>query len=176
MKRIVIFAAVAAIVLCQACGSRNEAKYAPGIAIGSMAPDFALPDTLGGIVTLDDFRGSYVVLDFWASWCGDCRRDIPELKQVFDKYNGTSIAGAPVEFLGISFDHEAESWKSALRSEQFAWPQVSNLIKWKENPVSADFGIKWIPAMIVVAPDGSVAGTAITASRLDKVLGRLQKK
>ena len=75
-----------------------------------------------------------------------------------------------VEILGVSFDHDADAWKECLDEQGFAWPQVSNLVKWKENPVSEAFGIHWIPTMVLVAPDGTVAGAALTAEDMTALL------
>lgn len=150
-----------------------EIKYNPGIEKGSSAPAFELPDTLGNIFTLNDFKDCYLVIDFWASWCGDCRREIPEVKSLYQKWHGTEINGKPVRFLSISFDHDAESWKNILRAEAFEWPQVSNLVKYRGHPLAEAYGIRWIPSFTIIAPDGCITGTAITSKRVDIILEQL---
>jgi len=187
--------ALAAIIICTAlagaCGNRApktrsisefitpldsiELRYSPALAAGSMAPDFAVPDTLGASFSLSDFEGSYLVLDFWASWCGDCRREIPELKALYEDTKNLSIDGCPVRWLGVSFDHDADAWKSLLRKEQFAWPQVSNLVAWKQNPVSEAYGLQWIPTMYLIGPDGTVVCGCITAARLREAIEIISK-
>ena len=152
-----------------------ELTYAPALAAGADAPGFAVPDTLGAVFTLKDFEGSYLVLDFWASWCGDCRREIPELKALYEEYKDVRIDGHPLMWLGVSFDHDAEAWKALLRKEGFGWPQVSNLIAWKQNPVAEAYGLKWIPTMYVVGPDGRIICGCITAARLSEALQILSK-
>lgn len=150
-----------------------EIKYNPSIEKGSKAPVFELPDTLGKVFTLKDFEGSYLVIDFWASWCGDCRREIPEVKALYDSWKDARINGSPVKFLSISFDHDADAWKTILRNENFAWPQVSNLVKYRGNPLAAAYGIHWIPSFAIIAPDGTIAGTAITSKRVGIILKTL---
>lgn len=150
-----------------------ELKYRPTIENGTLAPEFELADTLGQTLTLSSLREHYVVLDFWASWCGDCRREIPAVKALYDEWKDKSLNGTDVQFVSVSFDHDEEAWKTLLRQEEFAWPQVSNLIRWKENPVAAAYGLHWIPSFVVVAPDGSVAGSAINAKRVAELLETL---
>lgn len=185
-----LFLGLAAAVIIAGCGRNRgvkqpaqtadsfpldslEIKYNPAIEKGVAAPAFELPDTLGKVFSLNDFKGDYLILDFWASWCGDCRREIPEVKTLYDNWNGRKINGKEVRFLSISFDHDAESWKSLLRTEGFAWPQVSNLIKYRGNPLAAAYGIHWIPSIVIVDPDGNIAGAGITAKRVDTILKQL---
>lgn len=139
---------------------------------GDAAPAFTLPDTLGVNHSLSDYEGKYLVIDFWASWCGDCRREIPELKKVFAEFNEEIIGPEQVEvnFISISFDKDAEAWKSLLRKEQFAWPQVSNLQPWKENAVAKAYDLHWIPTFFVVNPMGKIVDSAITAQGLRDIL------
>ena len=146
-------------------------EYLPEVAIGAMAPEIAAPDTLGHITKLSDYRGKYVVVDFWASWCGDCRREIPELIKISEEYQGKKIKDADVQFLGYSFDREEEAWRTFLRKSPCPWPQVSTLEpKWHENAASQAYGLHWIPAFVLVNPEGVVVGKAITAVGLRQLL------
>lgn len=189
MRKTLAFALAVMITVCSCAQTRNgkrsskteafpldslEIKYNPNLKKGIEAPAFELPDTLGKVFTLNDFKGSYLVIDFWASWCGDCRREIPEVKALYDSWKDARINGSPVKFLSISFDHDADAWKTILRNENFAWPQVSNLVKYRGNPLAAAYGIHWIPSFAVIAPDGTVAGSAITAKRVDIILKQLR--
>ncbi|MDO4497362.1 MAG: TlpA disulfide reductase family protein [Bacteroidales bacterium] len=155
----------------------NHPEYLPTLALGEMAPEISAPDTLGNTINLSDYRGKYVVIDFWATWCGDCRREVPELKQVFSEFEGKQIQGAGIQFLSYSFDRDAERWKSFLAKEQFAWPQISTLEpEWKKNPASQNYGLNWIPAFLLVSPDGRLVGKAITAAGLRQVIKDEAKK
>ena len=146
--------------------AQDMSQYMPDIKVGSPAPAIELNTPDGTPVALSDFAGKWTVLDFWASWCPDCRAEFPAVKEFYEAY-----APKGVEILGISFDTDAEAWKKCLDEQGFAWPQGSNLIKWKEgNPVSEAYGVHWIPTMVLVAPDGTVAGAALTAEDMKALL------
>ena len=149
----------------------NHPEYLPTIELNAEAPNFAAKDTLGQEIALADFAGKWVVIDFWASWCGDCRREMPEVEQIFAEYNGKKIKEADVQFLSMSFDRAEENWKSYLQKANMPWPQISTLEpKWKEIPATQAYGLNWIPAFILVSPDGKVTGKAITAKGLRQAI------
>lgn len=145
----------------------------PSLKVGAVAPDFTAPDTLGVKHKLSDYKGQYLVLDFWASWCGDCRRENPDLKDLYEEFKEETINGTKIEWLSVSFDHEKNAWKNCLRKEQFPWTQVSNLTNWKKNPIAKKWDLHWIPTFFVVDPEGKIAGSAITAEGLKNELCRL---
>ena len=145
--------------------ARDMSQYMPDLEYGKPAPALELSTPDGVSVKLSDYAGKWLVLDFWASWCPDCRAEFPAVKGLYEDF-----APKGVEILGVSFDHDADAWKECLDEQGFAWPQVSNLVKWKENPVSEAFGIHWIPTMVLVAPDGTVAGAALTAEDMTALL------
>lgn len=149
----------------------NHPEYLPEIAVGAEAPNFTANDTLGQSISLTDFAGKWVVVDFWASWCGDCRREMPEVEQIYAEYADKQIKEADVQFLSYSFDRDESNWKNYLRSNNMPWPQISTLQpKWHDIQVSQDYGINWIPAFILISPDGKVAGKAITAKGLRQLI------
>lgn len=150
----------------------------PKLKVGTIAPDFTAADTIGNPIKLSDYKGKYVVLDFWASWCGDCRREIPYLKEVYKNFKDIKIGKkkVPITFLSISFDHKKDLWINMLRKEQFGWPQVSNLKPWKGNPISIAYDLHWIPTFYIVSPEGTIIDGAITAKELEKILLSLTNK
>ena len=143
-------------------------KYAPDVKPGDEAFVFASKDIYGNDFSLASLRGKYVVLDFWASWCPDCVGDIPALKELQRMYGSKGV-----EFVSYSFDDSEEDWKAMLDKSGMPWTQVSDLIKWKENPVSAAYGIHWIPTSILIDPQGVVAGVAVNAETLEDLLKEL---
>ena len=156
--------ALALASICAYAQEKDMAQYMPTLEMGSEAPEFAVPSQDGDTIRLSDYRGKYLVIDFWASWCGDCRREFQEVKKLYAELHPQGV-----EFLSISFDHEQSSWTSCLEKEQFPWPQVCNLVKWKENPISKAYGLHWIPTLYLISPDGTVAGYALTAAAMKNV-------
>ena len=135
---------------------------------GSVAPEFRLKGPDGKELALSDFRGKYVVLDFWASWCGDCRRDIPNIKALYEKYSPKGV-----EFVGVSFDDNAERWQNAIKEFALKYHQVSELKKWKTTDIYAAYGIKWIPTIYIIGPDGKVKLATVLSERAEQFLHNL---
>lgn len=135
---------------------------------GSVAPEFRLKGPDGKELALSDFRGKYVVLDFWASWCGDCRRDIPNIKAMYENYSKKGV-----EFVGVSFDDNAERWQNAIKEFGLKYHQVSELKKWKTTDIYAAYGIKWIPTIYIIGPDGKVKLATVLSKRAEQFLHNL---
>ena len=117
----------------------DMSQYMPALEMGTPAPDFEAPDVLDNPVKLSDYRGKYVVLDFWATWCKDCRAELPDVKQLYDDFGPKGV-----EFLGVSFDTDRQSLVEYGFENDIAWMVVCNEIKWKENPISVAYDLKWI--------------------------------
>ena len=145
-------------------------KYATELVkAGTIAPDFKMKTPDGKTLQLSKYgKGKTVVLDFWASWCPDCRKDAPEVVRLYEKYHQYGI-----EFIGISMDTDVEAWKKAIEKYGIAYPQVSELKKFKETDIAKAYGIKWIPSMVVVGPDGQVKFSTVLTYKLDKYLKEL---
>lgn len=134
---------------------------------GVKAPDFKLRTYDGKDIMLNQFRGNYLVLDFWASWCPDCRRDIPEMKALFERFRDKGV-----QFLGVSFDTDKEAWLQTYWTRyQMPWPQVSELKKFrKETMMDKLYKIDWIPTMYLIAPDGKILLGTVEINKLRSAL------
>lgn len=144
-----------------------DEKYATELVkAGTVAPDFTMKTPDGKTVQLSKFaKGKTVVLDFWASWCPDCRKDAPEVVRMYDTYHKSGI-----EFIGISMDTNVEAWKAAIEKFGIKYPQVSELKKFKETDIHKAYGVNWIPSIVIVGPDGRVKLSTVMIDKVEKYL------
>lgn len=138
--------------------------------IGQQALDFTQNDTAGHPVSLKDFRGRYVLVDFWASWCGPCRGENPNVVAAFQKYHNKNFT-----VLGVSFDQNKDNWLAAIHKDGLAWTQVSDLQYWN-NAVGKIYGIESIPANILVDPNGKIIARNIRGEVLQGTLENIFKQ
>lgn len=168
MKKLILFAALF-LSAATALYSQNEdldATYATELLpAGTLAPEFEIQDMSGKTVRLSDFRGSYVVLDFWATWCPDCRADVPALKEIVKKYGSKKI-----RFISISSDTDREKWVSYVKENKMKWTHVSELVPRKESKVSADYRVRWIPSVYVIDPEGKILLGTVVLPKVDNLL------
>ena len=145
-------------------------KYATELVkAGTTAPDFKLKTPEGKTLQLSKYaKGKTVVLDFWASWCPDCRKDAPNVVRMYETYSKYGV-----EFIGISMDTDVEAWKRAISKYGIRYPQVSELKKFHDTDISEAYGVKWIPSMVVVGPDGEVKLSTVLTYKVDKYLREL---
>ncbi len=144
-----------------------DSKYATElIKAGTDAPDFKMVTPEGKKFQFSKWaKGKTVVLDFWASWCPDCRKEAPEVVRLYEAYHQYGV-----EFLGVSMDTDVEAWKAAIAKYGIAYPQVSELKKFRETEIAQSYGVKWIPSMVVIAPDGKVQLSTVLSYKVDKYL------
>lgn len=143
-----------------------DAKYATELVkAGTVAPDFKMKTIDGKTFKLSQLKGKTIVLDFWASWCPDCRKDAPEVVRMYKEY-----APQGVEFVGVSMDTDVAAWKKACEQYGITYTQVSELKKFKETDIAKAYGVKWIPSMVVIGKDGKVALSTVLTYKVDKYL------
>lgn len=142
------------------------------VVIGSMAPDFTLHDTTGAPVSLHEFKGNYLLLDFWASWCPPCRAESPYIAEAFKAYHHKGFT-----VLGVSLDNpdKKKEWLTAIREDHLTWTQVASLTMW-DNLAAKLYSVSAIPQNFLIAPDGKIVaknlrGTALKA-KLAELLGK----
>lgn len=180
MKKIQNIIVAAAIIIAAAIETKAQttettedldAKYATTLVKpGTVAPDFKLKSPDGKTYSLSAFRGKTVVLDFWASWCPDCRKDAPELVRLYSEYHPKGV-----EFIGVSMDTDVQAWKNAIQKYGIEYLQVSELKKFKETDISKSYGINWIPSLVVIDKDGKVLLSTVVSSKVDQLLKELTK-
>lgn len=145
---------------------------AEALEIGKPAPKFTAPNTQGEMIALDDVLGDKVtVIDFWASWCGPCRRENPNVVKIYEKYKDQGL-----EIIGVSLDKKGQvkRWEQAIKKDQLTWPQVSNLKFWKE-PVALLYGVRSIPATFILDKDGNIVAKNLRGERLEEKIAELVK-
>jgi peroxiredoxin len=138
------------------------------IAIGKPAPDFSLPDPDGTIVSLSDRLGKgYVLLDFWASWCGPCRRENPHIVKVYREYKDKGF-----DVFSVSLDKTAEAWKRGIEEDSLTWTHVSDILFWDSAP-ARQYGVRAIPANFLIDKDGIIVAKNLRGEELGKTLEEL---
>jgi peroxiredoxin len=139
------------------------------VAIGATAPEIALPDPAGEIVALSSFRGKYVLVDFWAKWCGPCRQENPNVVRVYKKYKDKGF-----EVFGVSLDRSKKDWLQAIAEDGLAWTHVSDL-KYFNSEAARIYNINYIPFSILLNPDGVIIGKNLRGKELEDKLEEIFK-
>ena len=138
-------------------------------AIGQMAPDFTQNDPDGKPVKLSDFRGKYLLVDFWAKWCGPCRAENPNVVKAYNKYKNKNFT-----ILGVSLDRNKEDWLQAIKDDGLTWTHVSDLKYW-DNEVAKMYGIRAIPSNLLLDKTGKIVGRNLRGDKLEEALAKLIK-
>lgn len=133
---------------------------------GTPVPEMTIDSTKN--ITLSSLRGRYVVLHFWASWCGDCRKDMPAMNELANTYANDSIV-----FVHISYDTNKEAWQKYIAGNNMTGIHTSELKKMRETETYKLFNIKWIPALYLISPEGRVMLRTVQVEKLAESLKHL---
>jgi thiol-disulfide isomerase/thioredoxin len=147
----------------------TELNALKSVEVGRPSKDFIQNDTQGKPVSLSSFRGSYVLLDFWASWCGPCRAENPNVLKAYEKFKGEKF-----EIIAVSLDNKREPWLKAIQADGLPWIHVSDLKGWKSQ-AAAMYGVTAIPQNFLIDPNGVIVARDLRGEELEKALQKFIK-
>jgi peroxiredoxin len=146
---------------------KQELDELRALSIGQPAPEISLPNPSGETVSLSDFRGKYVLVDFWAGWCKPCRDENPNVVRLYEKYKDKGF-----EVFGVSLDRTRDMWLKAIEEDKLEWTQVSDL-KYFNSEAAATYQINAIPATYMIGPDGNIVAKDLRGISLENKLAEL---
>ena len=145
----------------------EKVKRFKKVAMGALAPTFSLADTSGQIQSFAELKGTYTLLDFWASWCSPCLLQVPDLKEAYDQYHDRGF-----EIIGISVDSKAKRWKSAINKYDMNWQHLSDLKGWGAT-VANDYNVTFIPFNLLLDSEGKIIAKNLHSKELQGKLADL---
>ncbi len=145
----------------------NRVSTLKNVAVGNQAVDFALNDTTGNPIAISSFKGKYLLIDFWASWCGPCRRENPNVVALYNDFSDKGF-----EIIGVSFDDDGNKWIKAIHQDGLTWPHVSDLKGWG-SAAGKLYGINSIPATVLLDRNGVIIAKNLRGDALRKKLEEL---
>lgn len=133
--------------------------------VGSMAPELAFPNPEGDILKLSDLRGKYVLIDFWASWCGPCRRENPHVVSLYNKYKDKGF-----DIYSVSLDRDKNGWLKAIEADKLTWPNHVSDLKYWSSEAAKIYGVNSIPATFLLDQEGRIIGKNLRGNELTNTL------
>jgi len=153
----------------QASAKQEEKKAATNTWVGKPAPELALPTPSGDTVSVSSFRGKYLLIDFWASWCGPCRQENPNVVKAFNQFKSKNFT-----ILGVSLDQAKAPWIKAIKDDQLSWTHISDLKFWDSKAVEV-YQFDGIPFNVLVDPNGTIIAENLRGFDLENKLQQVLK-
>lgn len=142
-------------------------------AVGQPYMDFEMTTPEGKAIKISDFvsKNKITVLDFWASWCGPCMAEAPEMVRIYEKFHAQGV-----EFVGVSLDTDEKAWKKAIADKGLNWPQGSELKEWQQNNGARLYNVEGIPYTVVLSQEGTILAKGLRAAQLEEFIGATLSK
>lgn len=166
-----------ALILIVVIGYLGYQWYkAPKYSQGEVAPNFTSITPNGEEMSLSDFKGQYVLLDFWGSWCGPCRVESPSLVQLYTKYKGTEFENADgFTIFSVGMETNKDRWKAAIQQDNLYWSNHVSEVKRLNSDVALQYKVREIPTKYLISPEGNIIGVNMGFAEMDKLLSKQLK-
>jgi peroxiredoxin len=148
----------------------NKFNTEAALMIGGVAPEIKMNNPEGKSLSLHALKGKVVLIDFWASWCGPCRRENPNVVKLYEKYKDQGF-----EIFGVSLDNDAARWKGAIQSDGLTWAHVSDLLGW-QNKAAKQYQVHSIPATFLIDKQGKILAKGLRGAELEAAVAEALKK
>jgi peroxiredoxin len=155
------------MIAMRQAGGQPQQNFTGGPVMGAAAPPISLPTPDGQTVSLASLKGKYVLVDFWASWCGPCRQENPNVVAAFNKFKDKGFT-----ILGVSLDDNKDKWQQAIQKDGLSWTHISDLKRW-ESIAARDYGVESIPANFLVDKEGKIVARDLRGPALEQKLAEV---